>query len=119
MRRVRALAAGAGTAGTNGRLPSGAVRDLRLAHPKPLLAKLREQQLDLGAGNKEVCEALKALKAAESEATEAEAAPPAADVCGVPPDVAVSLACFGCARLPSEMGDDREKHDVCPICVKL
>eukprot|EP00964_Phaeocystis_antarctica_P018094 scaffold10037_cov59-Phaeocystis_antarctica.AAC.3 len=30
-----------------------------------------------------------------------------------------SLACFGCARLPSDMGDNREKHDVCPICVKL
>jgi hypothetical protein len=51
-----------------------AVRGLRLAHPKlgpkPLLAKLREQQPDLGAGNKEVREALAALKA-ESEATEA------------------------------------------------
>ena len=33
--------------------------------------------------------------------------------------MAISLACFGCARLPSEMGDDREKHEVCPICVKL
>ena len=51
-----------------------AVRGLRIAHPelgpKPLLAKLREQQPDLGAGNKEVREALLALKA-ESEATEA------------------------------------------------
>ena len=59
-----------------------AVRGLRLAHPelgpKPLLAKLREQHPDLGAGNKEVREALTALKA-ESEATEAAAAaPPAA-----------------------------------------
>ena len=39
-----------------------AVRGLRLAHPelgpKPLLAKLREQQPGLGAGNKEVREAL-------------------------------------------------------------
>jgi hypothetical protein len=54
-----------------------AVRGLRLAHPelgpKPLLAKLREQHPDLGAGNKEVREALTALKA-ESEATEAGAA---------------------------------------------
>ena len=54
-----------------------AVRGLRLAHPelgpKPLLAKLREQQPDLAAGNKEVREALLALKA-ESEATEAAAA---------------------------------------------
>ena len=45
---------------------------------KPLLAKLREQQLDLEAGNKEVREALLALKG-KSEATEAAAAaPPAA-----------------------------------------
>ena len=39
-----------------------AVRGLRLAHPelgpKPLLAKLREQRPGLGAGNKEVREAL-------------------------------------------------------------
>jgi tetratricopeptide (TPR) repeat protein len=108
-----------------------AVRGLRLAHPelgpKPLLAKLREQQPDLGAGNKEVREALAALKA-ESEATEAAAAappvaaaPPAAGEGGAPPNasLAPSLACFGCARLPSEMGDGREKHPVCPICVKL
>jgi tetratricopeptide (TPR) repeat protein len=100
-----------------------AVRGLWLAHPelgpKPLLAKLREQQPGLGAGNKEVREALTALKA-ESEATEAAAAaPPAADSAGAPFGVAVSLACFGCARLPSEMGDGREKHPVCPICVKL
>ena len=59
-----------------------AVRGLWLADPglgpKPLLAKLREQQPDLGAGNKEVREALLALKA-ESKATEAAAAaPPAA-----------------------------------------
>ena len=111
-----------------------AVRGLRLADPglgpKPLLAKLREQQPDLGAGNKEVREALTAVKA-ESKATEAAAAPPAAaaspaaavlaaaDEGDVPPSVAVSLACFGCARLPSDMGDGREKHEVCPICVKL
>ena len=46
-----------------------AVRGLHLAHPelgpKPLLAKLREQQPDLAAGNKEVREALAALKAEE------------------------------------------------------
>ena len=56
-----------------------AVRGLWLADPdlgpKPLLAKLREQQPDLGAGNKEVREALTALKA-EREATEAAAALP-------------------------------------------
>eukprot|EP00964_Phaeocystis_antarctica_P095893 scaffold62285_cov56-Phaeocystis_antarctica.AAC.2 len=117
-----------------------AVRGLRLADPglgpKPLLAKLREQQPDLGAGAREVREALTALKA-ESEATEAAAAAPpaaaarfAAGEGGTPPatsgggaplpaSLAPSLACFGCARLPSQMGDDREKHEVCPICVKL
>ena len=51
-----------------------AVRGLWLADPglgpKPLLARLREQQPDRGAGNKEVREALVALKA-ESEAAEA------------------------------------------------
>jgi len=108
-----------------------AVRGLRLAHPelgpKPLLAKLREQHPGLGAGNKEVREALTALKA-ESEATEAAAAAPpaaaapsAAGEGSAPPNasLAPSLACFGCARLPSEMGDGRVKHPVCPICVKL
>jgi hypothetical protein len=106
-----------------------AVRGLHLAHPqlgpKPLLAKLREQQPDLAAGNKEVREALAALKA-ESKPTEAAAAaPPAADALstadegGAQPDVAISLACFGCARLPSEMGDGREKHPSCPICREL
>jgi tetratricopeptide (TPR) repeat protein len=108
-----------------------AVRRLRLAHPeigpKPLLAKLREQHPDLGAGNKEVREALAALKA-ESEATEAAAAAPpaaaaptAAGEDGASPNASLppSLACFGCARLPSEMGDGREKHPVCPICVEL
>ena len=53
-----------------------AVRGLRVAHPdlgaEQLLAKLREQQPDLGAGTREVREALTALKAdpekAESEA---------------------------------------------------
>eukprot|EP00964_Phaeocystis_antarctica_P097168 scaffold63338_cov63-Phaeocystis_antarctica.AAC.2 len=109
-----------------------AVRGLWLADPelspKPLLAKLREQQQDLGAGNKEVREALTALKAlkAESAATEAAAAvppaavPPAAEALPVADEgnVAISLACFGCARLPSEMGDDREKHEVCQICAQ-
>ena len=82
-----------------------AVRGLHLAHPepgpKPLLAKLRQQQPDLAAGNKEVREALAALKAEESKATEATAAaPPAAEERGAPPNVAISLACFGCGRLP-------------------
>ena len=44
-----------------------------------LLAKLREQQPDLGAGIKEVCEALTALEA-ESEAREAGAALHAAEL---------------------------------------
>ena len=103
-----------------------AVRGLHLAHPelgpKPLLAKLRAQQPDLAVGNKEVREALAALKAEESKATEAPAAaPPAAATLpvvkegGAPPNVAISLACFGCGRLPSEMGDGREKHPVCPM----
>ena len=100
-----------------------AVRGLHLAHPelgpKPLLAKLREQQPDLVAGNKEVREALAALKAEESKAPEAAAVPSAAEVGGAPPNVAISLACFGCARLPSEMGDGREKHPSCPICREL
>ena len=86
--------------------------------PKPLLAKLREQQPDLGAGTREVREALNALKA-ESEAAKAVAAPPATGEGGAPPNVALNLACFGCARLPSDMDDDREKHPVCPKCVKL
>ena len=59
-----------------------AVRGLWLTDPglgpKPLLAKLREQQPDLGAATKEVREALAVLKA-ESEASQAAAAQPAAD----------------------------------------
>ena len=105
-----------------------AVRGLRVTDPdlglKPLLAKLREQQSDLGAGTREVREALNALKAeSEAKATTAPpaaaAVPPAADEGRAPPNVALSLACFGCARLPSDMDDDREKHPVCPKCVKL
>ena len=96
-----------------------AVRRLRVAEPdlgfKPLLAKLREQQPDLGAATKEVRAALTALKA-ESEAAEATVAPPAVDEGGAPSNVALSLACIGCARLPSDMGDDREKHPICDMC---
>eukprot|EP00964_Phaeocystis_antarctica_P096741 scaffold63005_cov65-Phaeocystis_antarctica.AAC.1 len=106
-----------------------AVRGLWLADPelgpKPLLARLQEQQPDLGVGAREVREALTALKA-ESGVKKAAASPPAtiaspaSDEGGTPPNasLAPSLACFGCARLPSEMGDDREKHDLCPICRK-
>ena len=76
-------------------------------------------------------EALAALKAEESKPAQAAAAPPAAvappvaaappaaEERGAPPNVAISLACFGCGRLPSEMGDGREKHPVCPKCREL
>ena len=94
------------------------VRALRVAGPdlgvKPLLAKLREQQPDLGAGTREVREALTALKA-ESEATAAAAAQPA-DEGDAPPHAVLSLACIGCFRLPSDMGDEREKHPICDKC---
>eukprot|EP00964_Phaeocystis_antarctica_P162263 scaffold136240_cov90-Phaeocystis_antarctica.AAC.1 len=112
-----------------------AVRGLHVADPdlgpKPLLAKLREQQPDLGAGNKEVREALMALKA-DSEAAKAaaeqpaadervspaadEGAPRAANKSGAPLPVALSLACIGCFRLPSDMNDEREKHPICDMC---
>eukprot|EP00964_Phaeocystis_antarctica_P136329 scaffold100759_cov78-Phaeocystis_antarctica.AAC.1 len=79
-----------------------AVRALRVADPdlglKPLLAKLREQQPDLGAATRKVREALIALKA-EGEAAKAAAAQPAADEGAAPPNVALSLACVGCGRL--------------------
>ena len=104
-----------------------AVRALRVADPdlgqKPLLAKLRAQQPDLGAGTKEVREALTVLKA-ESEAAKAAAAqsaanervPPVANEGGAPLPVALSLACIGCFRLPSDMDDEREKHPICGMC---
>ena len=97
-----------------------AVRGLRVAEPdlgfKPLLAKLREQQPDLGAATKEVREALAALKAESEAAKAAAAAPPAADEGGAPSNVALSLACIGCYRLPSDMDDEREKHPICDKC---
>ena len=57
-----------------------AVRGLRVAEPdlgfKPLLAKLREQQPDLGAATKEVRKALAVLKAeSQAKATAAAAHP--------------------------------------------
>ena len=98
-----------------------AVRALRVADPdlgqKPLLAKLREQQPALGAGTKEVREALAALKAeSEAKAAAAAAASPAADEGAAPSSAALSLACIGCFRLPSDMDDDREKHPICGMC---
>eukprot|EP00964_Phaeocystis_antarctica_P035890 scaffold20521_cov59-Phaeocystis_antarctica.AAC.3 len=96
-----------------------AVRGLRVAEPdlgfKPLLAKLREQQPDLGAGTREVCEVLVKVLKAEGEAKadaaaaahDAAAAPHAAARCDAPLPVALSLACIGCARLPSDMDPRR------------
>ena len=106
------------------------MRGLHVADPdlglKPLLAKLREQQPDLGAATREVREALIALKA-ESEAAKVAAAQPAADEgapaavdeSDAPLPVALSLACVGCGRLPSDMDNEREKHPVCHKCRKL
>ena len=97
-----------------------AVRGLQVAEPglgfKPLLAKLREQQPDLGAATKEVREALAALKAESEAAMAAAAAPPAAAESGAPSHAALSLACIGCYRLPSDMDDEREKHPICGMC---
>ena len=97
-----------------------AVRGLRVADPdlgfKPLLAKLQAQQPDLRAATKEVRVALAALKAESEAANAAAAPPPAADQGGAPLPVALSLACIGCARLPSDMDDEREKHPICDKC---
>ena len=82
-----------------------AVRGLRVAEPdlgfKPLLAKLQEQQPELGAATKEVREALKALtaeseaaKAATAQPTADEVVPPAAEEGGTPLHAALSLACI-------------------------
>ena len=97
-----------------------AVRGLRVAEPdlgfKPLLAKLREQQPDLGAATKEVRQALAALKAESEAANATAAASPTTDEGGAPSNVALSLACIGCFRLPSDMDDEREKHPICDMC---
>ena len=65
-----------------------AVRGLWLADPelgpRPLLAKLREQQPNLGAGTREVHEALMALKAESEAMAVAAAVPPAAERGGEP-----------------------------------
>ena len=78
-----------------------AIRGLWLADPglapKPLLAKLQEQQLDFGAGTREVREALTALKAKESEGMEAIAAAQLATEEMVPPNAAFPRA-SGCSR---------------------
>jgi len=94
-----------------------AVRGLRVAEPdlglKPLLAKLREQRPELGAGTKEVREALATLKA------ESEAAARVIAARRAPSGVSLSLRCIGCLRLPSEMPDGREKHPICDKCKEL
>ena len=100
-----------------------AVRGPRVAEPelglKPLLAKLREQRPELGAATKEVREALATLKAESEAAAKAAAAAPAAVERGAPSDVALSLRCIGCLRMPSEMPDGREKHPICDKCLEL
>ena len=100
-----------------------AVRGLRVAEPelglKPLLAKLREQRPELGAATKEVREALATLKAESEAAAKAAASPPAAVPRRAPSNAALSLACIGCLRLPSEMDDGREKHPICDKCLEL
>ena len=97
-----------------------AVRGLRVTDPdlgfKSLLAKLRAQQPDLGVVTKEVRVALAALKAESEAAKAAAAAPPAAAGGGAPSNAALSLACIGCYRLPSDMDDEREKHPICDMC---
>merc|ERR1719491_1270177 len=102
-----------------------AVRGLRVTEPnlgvKPLVAKLQKQQPGLCAGTKEVREAIRTLtaeKEAESEAAETAATPAAVNEGGTPLDIAPSLACFGCGKLPSEMDDGRVKHPLCPKCHK-
>ena len=85
-----------------------AVRGLRIADPdlgmKPLLAKLREQQPDLGAGTKEVREALRILKA-ESEAKESAA-----------PSERLAQPCWGCAK-HAAFGEGPFRR--CGLCLEL
>ena len=94
--------------GSSSLIPLQAVRGLRLEHPelgpKPLPAKLREQQPDLAAGNKEVREALATLKAEESKTPEdAAAAPPAATECRDQPRLLrLRPAAVGDGRRPGE-----------------
>ena len=90
-----------------------------VADPKPLLAKLQKQQPDVGAATKEVREALAVLKAESEAAKAAAAAPPPAEEGGAPSNAALSLACIGCFRLPSDMDDEREKHPICDKCRDL
>ena len=78
-----------------------AVRGLHVADPdlgvKPLLAKLREQQPDLAAGNKEVREALIALKAEGEAKAKAKAAAAAAAAAAVAAAAAAAAAATAAA----------------------
>jgi hypothetical protein len=108
----------------------GAVRALRLEDPglgvKPLVARLREQAPDLGAGAKEVREVLKTLDE-ERAAAEAAAAPPvsAASSAGAGADGGAGavdlgdatpahwLTCAKCqARIPERVAS-------CTLCATL
>ena len=71
-----------------------------------------EQQPDLGTATKEVRKALAALKAEGKAAKAANAASPAVNKGVAPLNVALSLACIGCLRLPSDMDDGHEKHPI-------
>ena len=58
-----------------------------------------------------------AAAAASAAATAAAAAAqPAADEGDAPSNAALSLACIGCARQPSDMDDGRRKHPICDKC---
>ena len=90
-----------------------AVRGLRLADPelgpKPLLAKLRKQQPDLGAGTREVREALLALKA-ESEAAKSAAEAAAGDAAfAATAAAAAAVAAAAAAAAASPSAED-------PVC---
>ena len=88
--------------------------------------RFRMSDLEALAALKAESEAAKAATAAAQPAADEgvlsatdEGLPPAADEGGAPSPAALSLACVGCGRLPSEMDDEREKHPVCHKCRKL
>ena len=105
-----------------------AVRALRLEEPglgvKPLVARLREQSPDLGAGAKEVREVLKTLDEERAAAEAAAAPPPASDASSAGASAGASggaatevpdhwLTCVKCAaRIP-------ERGASCSLCAKL
>ena len=107
-----------------------AVRALRLEEPglgvKPLVARLREQSPDLGAGAKEVREVLKTLDEERAAAEATAAPPPASDASSAGASAGASggaaaatevpdhwLTCVKCAaRIP-------ERGASCSLCAKL